>query len=280
MMVISPAWKQKSSTSDPSKYHGLSVLHPMGKLLALCYLQRLDAATLTHDWLAPEQAGFRAGHRIEDHQLLVTYLMLGAASQRGPLALAFIDLEKAYDRIPRLTLWCVLAAELHIPSDICSGIEVLYNKIKQCERTRGQASASFKVNMGVKQGCPASPRVFTLLFDRVRDFITSHAPPGRHAYAPYLAMLASFILLYADDVALLTDTPDCLQLLLHAFVHFADANGMRISQDKTQVLLCSPHPPTTPLTCQGHALSFTDRYHYLGQEVYISPNLLHDLATT
>ena len=252
----------------------------MGKLLALCYLQRLDAATLTHDWLAPEQAGFRAGHRIEDHQLLVTYLMLGAASQRGPLALAFIDLEKAYDRIPRLTLWRVLANELHIPSDICSGIEALYYQTKQCVRSGGHASASFAVNVGVKQGCPASPRVFTLFFDRVRDFIASHAPPGRRAHAPYLAMLASFILLYADDVVLLADTPERLQLLLHAFARFADANGMKISQDKTQVLLCSPHPPTTPLTCQGHALSFTDRYRYLGQEVYISPTLLHDLATT
>ena len=52
----------------------------MAKLLALNYLQRLDAATLTYEWLTPDQAGFWAGHRIKDHQLLDTYLMLGAAS--------------------------------------------------------------------------------------------------------------------------------------------------------------------------------------------------------
>ena len=44
----------------------------MGKLLALSYLWRLDTATLTHNWLTLEQAGFLAGHSIEDHQLLVT----------------------------------------------------------------------------------------------------------------------------------------------------------------------------------------------------------------
>ena len=77
--VISPVWKQKGSPTDPSRYRGLSVLHPLGKLLSLALLQRLDVATHEHDWLAEEQAGFRQGHRVEDHQLLLTYLMLAAA---------------------------------------------------------------------------------------------------------------------------------------------------------------------------------------------------------
>ena len=45
---------------------------------------------------------------------------------RGPLALAFIDLEKAYDRLPRVTLWRVLAEELEVPEDIRTGIEAMY----------------------------------------------------------------------------------------------------------------------------------------------------------
>ena len=83
--------------------------------------------------------------------------------------------------------------------------------------------------MGVKQGCPASPRVFCLFFDRVQDFIAAHAPPSRRAHTPFLALLATFILLYADDVVLIADSPERLQQLLHAFAHFADMNGMHIS---------------------------------------------------
>ena len=60
-------------------YRGLLVLHPLGKLLALSYLHRLDAETHSQGWLAEEQAGFRLGHRIEDHQLLLTYLLLAAS---------------------------------------------------------------------------------------------------------------------------------------------------------------------------------------------------------
>ena len=60
-------------------YWGLSVLHPLGKLLALSYLHHLDAETHSRGWLAEEQAGFRLGHCIEDHQLLLTYLLLATS---------------------------------------------------------------------------------------------------------------------------------------------------------------------------------------------------------
>ena len=42
------------------------------------------------------------------------------------MVLAFIDLGKAYDGLPRFTLWCVLAKELEVPVDIRTGIEALY----------------------------------------------------------------------------------------------------------------------------------------------------------
>ena len=100
-------------------------------------------------------------------------------------------------------------------------------------RAGGSISTAFDVNIGVKQGCPASPRVFCLFLDRVRDFIAAHAPTSRHAHTPFLALLATFILLYADDLVLIADSAARLQYLLHAFARFADANGMRIRQDKT-----------------------------------------------
>ena len=41
--------------------------------------------------------------------MLLTYLFLAASHHKGPLALAFIDLEKAYNWLPRVALWHVLA---------------------------------------------------------------------------------------------------------------------------------------------------------------------------
>ena len=44
-MVINPVWKQKNAPWDPEIYRGLSVFYLLGKLLALSYLNCLDAET-------------------------------------------------------------------------------------------------------------------------------------------------------------------------------------------------------------------------------------------
>ena len=91
------------------------------------------------------------------------------------------------------------------------GIEALYFQTRSMVWVGGSISTAFDINMGVKQGCPASPRVFCVCLDRVRDFLAAHAPPSRRAHTPFLALLATFILLYADDLVLIADSPERLQ---------------------------------------------------------------------
>ena len=58
--------------------------------------------------------------------MLLTYLLLEASHHRGPLALTFIDLKKAHDRLPRAAPLHVLTEELEVPIDIRAGMEALY----------------------------------------------------------------------------------------------------------------------------------------------------------
>ena len=105
----------------------------------------------------------------------------------------------------------MLAEELEVPEDIRTGIEALYFQTRSVVRVGGSMSTAFDVNMGVKQGCPASPRVFCLFLDRVRDFIAAHTSPSRRTHTLFLVLLATFILLYADDLVLIADSAERLQ---------------------------------------------------------------------
>ena len=58
--------------------------------------------------------------------MLLIHLPLVASYCSRPLVLAFIDLEKTYDWLPKVTFWCVLADELEVPAGIRFGIKALY----------------------------------------------------------------------------------------------------------------------------------------------------------
>ena len=62
--------------------------------------------------------------------------------------------------------------------------------------------------MGVKQGYSAWTHVLYLFFDRVWDYIVANTPPSCGAFTQYLALLETFIVLYADDVTLISASPD------------------------------------------------------------------------
>lgn len=66
-----------------------------------CYNRHLTHVAEEHSWRAPTQVGFRPAHRLEDLVLLVDYLVDRAKCKNEPLAIGFIDLEKAFDRVPR-----------------------------------------------------------------------------------------------------------------------------------------------------------------------------------
>ena len=72
-------------------------------------------------------------------------------------------------------------------------------------------SVAFDINMGVNQGCPAIPCVFSLFLDRVWNFIMIHIPSSQYVQAPLLALLVIFILLYADHLVLITDSSERFQ---------------------------------------------------------------------
>ena len=86
----------------------------------------LDAKTHNYSYLAEEQAGFHLSYHMENHQMLLKYLLLVASRHWGPLALAFIDLIKVCDQLPRVAFWHTLAEDMEVPKDIRTGIEALY----------------------------------------------------------------------------------------------------------------------------------------------------------
>ena len=66
-------------------------------------------------------------------------------------------------------------------------------------------SKSFTSNMGVKQGCPLSPTLFGIYIDDLKELILEYIKYGG-IDGPSVGLYTVLILLYADDVILMTRT--------------------------------------------------------------------------
>ena len=103
----------------------------------------------------------------------------------------FVDLEKAYDRVPRDIIWWALRKKIVGEECIKKVIQDMYDGCTTSVRTLIGSTESFEVKVGLRQGSALSP----LLYITVMDVLSKEVGRG-----PPHAML------FADDLVLCENT--------------------------------------------------------------------------
>ena len=89
--------------------------------------------------------------------------------------------------------------------------------------------------IGMRQGCPLSHALVGLYIDEVSHYIDRFGGVGA-----CLAGIAIQMLLYADDIMLISDSPEGLPRHLNALKLFCTDKGFLINMDKTKVMGLTP----------------------------------------
>jgi len=143
-----------------------------------------------------------------------------------------VDFRKAFDTVPRAVLWQVLE-EHGVHGRILDIIKSLYAHDSAAVRSSQGISAIFRCLMGLKQGCPLSPTLFGLYVDGLEKHLLETADID----APTLMGVMVPLLLYADDLILMSKSASGLQKQLDALASFCEQRQLAVNLSKTKVVV-------------------------------------------
>ncbi|KAK3530421.1 hypothetical protein QTP86_024466 [Hemibagrus guttatus] len=152
----------------------------------------------------------RPSHGTLDQLYTLHKVLEGSWEFAQPVHTCLVDLEKAFDRVPRGILWKVFC-EYGVCGPLLRAVRSLYNRSRSLVRIASCKSDLFPVHVGLRQGCPLSPVLFIIFMDRI-----SRHSQGLEGVRFGDHRISS--LLFADNVVLLA--PSSLDLQ-HALGRFA-----------------------------------------------------------
>lgn len=262
--VIVPIFKS-GDEKNPTNYRGISLLSIISKLFTQILNKRLNAWAEKEGKISKEQAGFRKGYSTIDHIFTLTSIINNRVNSKrgGKVYAAFIDYKKAFDTVNHNKLWIVLE-KIGTSSKMIKMLKSMYNSVQCCVRWGAKVTDFFECPQGVKQGCLLSPLIFSLFISEVADYVRAH---GKHGFQLLPGFEEIFLLLFADDIVLLSSTPSGLQNQITNLERESKALGLTVNMNKTKIMIFRKGGHIAGKEkwwYDGQAIEIVNSYKYLG----------------
>ena len=261
--IIIPCFK-KGDINTVSNYRGLSLLDSVYKIFTGLILNRLNSWLECNNILTEFQAGFRKNYSTVDNLFNLTSIVNLNFYEGKRTYAFFVDFSAAFDRIPRNALLYKLAA-IGLSSKMLNILRMLYDGTS-CKVWDGSSlSDSFVVSQGVKQGCLLSPVLFSIYLNDLDDCL----PCGVN-----IAGTIVKVLMYADDIVLLAESPTDLQKMIDALYIYNSRWSLKLNLDKSKVMVFRKSnrlPANLRWYYDSNIIELVNEYKYLG--IILSFNL-------
>ena len=189
-------------------HRGIPLLDIFGKLYTSIINRRINFYVNLYSKLSEAQAGFREGYSTVDNLFILQSLISKYFSKRrGNIYVGFVDFKAAFDSVQKNKLWPVLQ-RADLQGKLLKAIQSVYKCVKSCVRANDTLTDTFDCPVGLRQGCMMSPVLFSLFID---EFVELIEQSGLRGIQLYPIIVEIFLLLFADDVALISDSVIGLQ---------------------------------------------------------------------
>ncbi|KAI8481620.1 hypothetical protein Bbelb_406210 [Branchiostoma belcheri] len=230
LSYIINCYKGKGDPLERGNYRGLKLLDQVLKVVE----RVLEPMIREQVHIDSMQFGFTPGRGTTDAIFILRQLQEKFLSKRKDLYFMFVDLEKAFDRVPREVLWWAMR-KLGVQEWLVRVVQSMYCHARSSVRINGSYSSEFDVRVGVHQGSVLSPLLFIIVMEALSRGFRTGCP---------------WEMLYADDLGLAAET---LMLLAERFCPWQNnlsSHGLRVNTGKTMVVHCK-YSDTRPVKETG-----------------------------
>lgn len=252
---------KKGSQNDVENYRGITLLSTLGKLFTRVINNRLSEWAENYFILIEAQAGFRTGMGTVDNIFVLHGLISHILNHGKKLYCAFIDFSKAFDYVVRDNLWYKLI-QLGLRGKILNIIKSMYATVKSRVKVCNKLGNDFYCSLGVRQGECLSPLLFSLYLNDVEEQFIHSGVEGLD-----VNMFKVFMLLYADDIVIFSNTAEELQNSLGLLSEYCKRWKLTINISKSKVLVFRKGgllPRNLIFTYEGVPLEIEKSFKYLG----------------
>ncbi|MCP3657197.1 MAG: hypothetical protein GY766_20280 [Herbaspirillum sp.] len=218
-------YKGKGDPLDRDSYRGIKLIDQVMKVTERV-IARLIRERVSLDEM---QFGFMPGRGTTDALFLVRQLQEKFLAKSKPLYLAFVDLEKAFDRVPRAVIWWSLR-KLGVEEWLVRAVQAMYRGATSKVRVNNEYSEEFSVQVGVHQGSVLSPLLFIIVLQAITEEFKTGCP---------------WELLYADDLVLIAETHKELERKFQLWKQNLESRGLKVNLAKSKVLVSRKEDRTT-----------------------------------
>ena len=198
---------------------------------------------------------------------IVTYGK-GVQAKNLQATLLFVDFTKAFDSIHRGKMEQILLA-YSLPKEAVAAITILYRNTKVKVLSPDGDTEYFNIVAEVLQEDTLAPYLFIICLDyvlrtsidKIRENGFKLTKKKSRRYPAKTITDAD----YTDDIAILANTPNQAETLLHSLGQAAEGIGLHVNAHETEYMCFNQADDIS--TLEGTTLKLVDKFTYLGSSV-------------